>query len=85
MKRHPDLKAVFVAPLDKERAKAEDPRLFKEWFNLFHRIKEEHQVAWSDIYNMDEKGFLMGVVKKLKVVVPRHKKKKHMTQPGNRE
>ena len=34
---------------------------------------------------MDEKGFLMGVIKKLKVVIPRYEEKKHITQPGNRE
>ena len=34
---------------------------------------------------MDEKGFMQGVVGKAKVMISRHEKKQHLTQPGNRE
>ena len=44
-KRHTEVKPVFASPLDKERANAQNPQLLKEWFELFARLKEKHQVV----------------------------------------
>lgn len=34
---------------------------------------------------MDEKGFMQGVIAKLRVMIFKHEKKSHMTQCDNRE
>ena len=34
---------------------------------------------------MDKKGFMIGVVAKLKVIILKYEKNKYMTQYGNRE
>lgn len=83
--RHPDIKTKYVPPLDKERAMAQDPEILSDWFKLFQQNKQKYAIADEDIYNMDEKGFMQGVVGKVKVMISRHEKRQYMTQPGNRE
>lgn len=83
--RHPQLKTAFIPPLDKERASAQNRQIFEEWFALFLSVKTEYSVSESNIWNMDEKGFLQGVIGKEKVVISKYQAKVYMTQPGNRE
>lgn len=85
MKRHPSIKTAYIPPLDKERATAQNPATLADWFQLFLQIKSEYEVRDSDIYNMNEKGFMMGVIAKLRVMISKHEKKAYMTQPGDRE
>lgn len=74
MNRHKDLKTKYIPPLDKERANAQDPVLLQGWFELFQQTKTRFQIQEEDIYNMDEKGFMMGVVAKLKVIISKYDK-----------
>lgn len=91
--RHPEIKSVYIAPLDKERAMAQDPIILQGWFDLFLQLKAKFEVDKGDIYNMDEKGFMMGVIAKLRVMLNKYemidgkkkKRKAYMTQCGNRE
>ena len=85
LRRNPSIKTVYTPPLDKERAMAEDPRIIAHWFDLFVQLKKQYNIEDCDTYNMDEKGFLQGIIPKLKVMIGRHEKKAYMTQPGNRE
>ena len=48
-------------------------------------MKKQYNISDQDIYNMDEKGFMQGVVGKLKVMISKYKRKAYMTQCGNRE
>jgi hypothetical protein len=84
--RHLELKLLFVARLDKERALAENPEVITAWFKLFFDTIAKHNIYIDDVYNIDEKRFLMGVIKNVKVIVSRHKKKSYyITQDGSRE
>jgi hypothetical protein len=86
--RHPELKSKFVPLLDKERATAQNPAVFQRYFNLFWTLIILYKVDIRDIYNMDEKCFMQGVIAKQKVVVSRDehfKGKSYATQCGNRE
>ncbi len=85
MKRHPSIKSAYIPSLDKERVIAQDPTILQDWFQLYLRVRSEYEVQDCDIYNMDEKGFMMGVIAKLRVMISKHEKKTYMTQPGNRE
>lgn len=86
MKRHTEIKTAYIPPLDKERAMAQDPTILSGWFDLYLQLKTEFEVDERDIYNMDEKGFMQGVIAKLRVMIPKYEKKKaYMTQCGNRE
>lgn len=86
MTRHPEVKTAYIPPLDKERAMAQDPEILSGWFDLYLQTKTTYEVDERDIYNMDEKGFMQGVIAKLKVMISKYDKKKaYMTQCGNRE
>ena len=46
---------------------------------------KKHDIHLDDVYNMDEKGIMMGVLAKLKVICSRKHKKMRITQQGKRE
>ena len=46
--RHSQIKIIYVPPLDKERAKAQDPNLIRDWFELYHRTKKEFDIRDKD-------------------------------------
>ena len=75
----------FVTGLDKERPKEEDPVIISDWFKLFERTILTHNVHIDDIYNIDEKGCVIGIIGKCKVIVPLHKRKQNITQCRCRE
>jgi hypothetical protein len=86
LRRHPNLKSVFVTGLDKERFLAQDREIFEHFFNLYRETKAKFSVHDDDIYNMDEKGCLICVIGKMRVILSRHEAdSKYMTQCGNRE
>ena len=83
--RHPDLQAKYSRTLDQERLFAENEEIFKHLSELFLSVKQKHGILDEDIYNMDEKGFMMGVAASAKVVIPKHEKQAFSAQSGNRE
>ncbi len=84
LKRHSQIKTVYISSLDKERAMTQDHDILAGWFNLFQSLKKEHEIEIEDIYNMNEKGFMQRVIAKLRVMIFKYEKA-HMTQCGNRE
>jgi DDE superfamily endonuclease len=85
LNRHPDLKSKFVPPLDRNRCQAQDHEIFEHWFKLFLDQKARFEVLDNDIWNIDEKGVMMGVSGKTRVIIPKSSKNPHTTHPGNRE
>jgi cell division septum initiation protein DivIVA len=87
LNRHPQLKSKYIPPLDKQRAMAQDGMIVRDYFQLFADAKAKYKVEWADIYNMDEKGVMMGVIGEEKVVISATEKgtKSYITQDGSRE
>lgn len=85
LKRHPTLRAQFVNPLDKERVLAQDPEILSSFYGLFQDTVAKYNISTNNIYNMDEKGCMMGVVGKVRVIVPKREKNQVLAQCGNRE
>jgi hypothetical protein len=85
LRRYPMLKSKFVSGLDKERALAQDPSILMAWFELFKSTILKYDIHLDDIYNMDEKGVMMGDIGKVKVIISRDERQHYMTQCGNRE
>jgi hypothetical protein len=88
LERHPKLKSKFVPSLNKERAIAQDPAVFQRYFNLFSTLVTIYNINPADIYNMDEKGFMQGVIIKAKVIITREehfKEKSYYIQDRNHE
>jgi hypothetical protein len=84
--RQPDLKTRYNRKYDYQRAKMEDPRIIKPWFDMVRHFKAEHGISDDDVYNFDETGFQMGVIGTELVVTGTDKRNHPKTiQPGNRE
>ena len=75
--------------MDRKRHRANSGVKYKEYFNLLHQKIQEYKIRPGDIYNMDEKGFLAGVIGRSKRVFSRRMwEKKEVTtaiQDGSRE
>ena len=55
------------------------------WFNLYLEQKRKYQVRDDDTYSLDEKGVLMGIAGKVRVILSKYEKNPYSTHPGNRE
>jgi hypothetical protein len=66
-KRHPELRARKVRPLDWARHDIYDKVV--EWFTLAGKELSEPAVHQENVYNMDETGILLSVMNSLKVLV----------------
>ena len=76
----------FRRRIDYQRTLAEDPTIIRAWFALVRNMIAKYGILESDIYNFDETGFQMGVVRLERVVTGTDKRNRPKTiQPGNRE
>src|SRR5699024_9774467 len=86
IKRHNEIKTSYSRRYNYQRAKCEDPKIIKEWFNLVQITIMQHGIAPGDIYNFDETGYAMGLIATAKVVTRADMpSKRQVIQPGNRE
>ena len=86
LSRHPALKPAYSRALDNDRAMNNNPKTITEYFNVLKRTMEEFKIKPQNIYNMDEKGFLIGVIKKsMRVLIVADENAAFLRQPGNRE
>lgn len=88
--RHPDtLVSKWTLGLDHNRARADSAFKYALYFELLKQKIDQHKVEPRHTYNMDEKGFLLGVLSKPKRVFsrPRYEEGsiKQVVQDGNRE
>lgn len=84
-KRHPNLKTKWVRSIAQQRAFANNPATIRAWFSLYIKTKEHYNISDNCVYNMDEKGFAMGVAKGAKYVCHRAIHETFVTAPGNKE
>ena len=85
IRRHPNLKSVFIAPQDRNRQLSEDPDIIAHWFELYKDTIDEHNIEPEDIYNIDEKGAALEITGKERCIVSKSEKRPKTTQDGNRE
>jgi hypothetical protein len=75
--------------MDRNRHKADSGAKYKLYFNLLHNKMAEYQLEARNIYNMDEKGFIIRVTGRSKRVFNRRayyqKRVTTAIQDGNRE
>lgn len=83
--RHLGLKSKYSRTLDQDRYLAEDPETIQDWFQLYWSIKAKYGILDEDTYDMDEKGFMMGVAGSAKVVFSKYEKQTFTKQCGNRK
>lgn len=84
-----DLVAKWVRSLDRTRSKANSSDYYKLYFNLLHQKMKQYNILPSNSYNMDEKGFAIGILGNSKQVFSRQywetKRVQAVRQDGSRE
>ena len=88
--RHRDtLLSKWTADMDRNRHQADTEDSYHQYFELLQAKIREYDVEPRHIYNMDEKGFLVGCTSKTKRVFSKQlfqqKRKTAGLQDGNRE
>ena len=74
LKRHSiDLVSKWSMGLDHNRSRADSAFKYALYFELIRKKIEQYSVKPQHIYNMDEKGFLIGVLSKMKRVFSRRR------------
>ena len=84
--RHPALRPAYSRALDNDRAMNNNPKTITEYFNVLKSIMEEFKIKPQNIYNMDEREFLISVIKKsMRVLIAADEKAAFLRQLGNHE
>ena len=85
-KRRPELRTRYNRRITYQRAKQEDPKVLKEWFEIVRKVIQEHGIHEDDIWNFDETGFAMGLCTTSKVITAAERSERPRTViQGNRE
>ena len=61
LKHYPDLALRLITQLEPQPAYANDPQILQQYFNRLGQLIWHQSLRPFQIYNMDEKGFLMGL------------------------
>jgi hypothetical protein len=88
-RNHDSLITKWSSGMDANRHSADSYSKYKLYFDLLHDKMTQYNVQPHNIYNIDEKGFMIGVLGRSKRVFSRHEwEKKEVTpslQDGSRE
>ena len=85
LRRHPDLALKLSTRLERQRAYANDPVVLRDCFSKLGRLIRVYGLQDLQIYNMDEKGFVMGLASRAKVLCRRGRRNPRVTHDGKRE
>lgn len=61
LRRHPEFRTKFPRQLDQTRYLNTNADVFNKWFDLLKTVCEKYGISQGDMYNMDEKGYLLGI------------------------
>ena len=84
-KAYPEIHAIMTTPLEATRKEAADVHTMKDQFELLWICLANYGIGARDIWNMDKTGFMVGMLKKCIVMVPREMKKCYTQNPNNKE
>ena len=71
LNRHPELSSKFASGLNRQHALSSKPGPIKDYFQKLQMPLRKHNFLPNNIYNMDEKGVLLGMSNRAKVIVRR--------------
>jgi hypothetical protein len=88
-KHHNELASAYTTAMDSNRKRADSAYKYARYFDLLARKMDQYKVEPENIYNMDEKGFLIGMLSKGLRIFSKKKYQegnfKERLQDGNRE
>jgi len=83
------LDSRYLNTLDLARYKADSKASYSQYFEIIGNKIEEYSITMQNVYNMDEKGFIIGQIQKSKrvFIISTYKEDKLAVagQDGNRE
>ena len=87
LKRHPELSTAWSSSVGSKRAEAGASGVLQPFLERLLSLRERYHVEAGDIYNMDEKGFVLGSGARIKVVVrsPSRETDRQRRTAGNRD
>lgn len=85
LKRQPSLALKMSTQLERQREHAKDPKLLQDYFSKLGVLIRKHGLKAFQIFNMDEKGFLMGMAARSMVMCRRGRRNPRVTHDGHRE
>src|SRR5437667_7085765 len=85
MKHHKELQMKFTQRLDCQRAAARNSKIMEKHFRIFKKAVADYKVLTDNIWNMHEKGFLMGLASKARVICRQGRKNPRYTCNGNKD
>ena len=85
--RHSELSLAWSKPIGSKRARAASIEILSAWLKRLEELRIEYDVQPSDIYNMDEKGFILGAADRARVLVrsPNRQTDRQRRAAGNRD
>ena len=84
-KRYEELQSRFSQSLNKERVIIHNAEKLLRWFQLVETIIQKHDIQQADIYNIDKKGFALGMTDKARVICFRNNLHIYIIQNDNKE
>ena len=85
MKRHPQFKATYTRRIEASRIEQSTEERCKNWLDAVSEVLREHNIPASNVYNMDETGFNVGVAKTGRIVIDLRQNVNYKKQPGRQE
>jgi hypothetical protein len=67
--RHSEYRTKFSRHLDQERHWSSDSTIFVQWFDLVRKTMIKYNIASEDVYNINEKKYMMNVNEKTQWVI----------------
>ena len=68
LNRHPAVSSLFSTPLDRQRVFATLPGPIKDYFKKLKAVIAKYRIQEENMWNMDEKGFILGTANRAKVI-----------------
>lgn len=86
MLHHPTIHSHWSRCLDNARLTGATEEIIRQWFDQLGNIMREYHVTSTDVFNMDETGFMFGQAGTERVIIPSgDPASRFKAQPGTRE
>ena len=83
--RYPELRVVKARTMERARAKEVTKSAMSEWFEQLESVINEFNILPEYMYNVDEMGFSIGVIKSAHVVINKVEQFQSVLHPRQQE
>ncbi len=84
-KRHPEYRKKSLKSLAASRKNTHDCEGIRRWFDKLLAVKQQYNILDTDIHNMDETGFRIGVDRQHKIIIRAGNTRRYLVDSDNRD